>query len=142
MMNYLIYVSTSAKFLNDAELKELLAQSRINNSKAGITGILLYNKGTFFQVLEGEEDHVQITFEKIKNDPRHKSIIIMKRGNLSRRNFPDWSMGFTTTAPNSFSNLPGFVDPAKKSFLYGYNNAGHPAINLLRSFALTNNFAY
>ncbi|EHQ28768.1 BLUF domain protein [Mucilaginibacter paludis DSM 18603] len=140
-MNYLIYISTSIKLFTDADLKNLLTQSRLNNSKHGITGIILYNKGTFFQVLEGEEEQLTITFEKIKHDPRHKGIIIMKTGTVSRRNFPEWSMGFTTTVPDSFSTLPGFVDPAKMNFIYDYN-MDHPAINLLRSFTLNNNFVY
>jgi hypothetical protein len=140
-MNYLIYISTSVKLFSNADLTELLLQSRLNNSKAGITGMLLYSKGTFFQVLEGEEEALNIAFEKIKNDPRHKGIIKMKSGTLAERNFPEWSMGFTTTVPNSVSTLPGFVDPAKKEFLNGCN-VNHPAVNLLKSFVRDNNFAY
>jgi hypothetical protein len=140
-MNYLTYISTSVRLFSDYDLAEMLEQSRLNNTKAGITGVLLYNKGTFFQVLEGEEDQVNSTFEKIKADPRHHNIIKMKSGNITERNFSDWSMGFTTNLKHNISNLPGFIDPGKKNFLYRYNST-HPAVNLLKCFASINNFAF
>jgi hypothetical protein len=140
-MNYLIYISTSVKLFDDNDLKEMLLQSRRKNEAVGITGVLLYNKGTFFQVLEGEEEQVNTTYEMIKNDPRHKNIIKMKSGTITERNFPDWSMGFTTTRPSRFSHLPGFVDPLKQDFLQNYNT-NHPAVNLLRSFTSANNFVF
>lgn len=140
-MNYLIYISTSTRFFEECDLAEMLEQSRQQNARAGITGVLLYNKGTFFQVLEGEEEQVDKTFEKIKADPRHHNIIKMKKGHITERNFSDWSMGFTISASRSLAHVPGFVDPSKQDFFYKYNS-DHPAVNLLRSFAATNNFVY
>jgi hypothetical protein len=140
-MNYLIYVSTSVKLFDDSDLKEMLEQSRINNSNAGITGVLLYNKGTFMQVLEGEEEQVNSTFEKIKADPRHRNIIRMKTGSITERNFSDWSMGFTIPASSNLKKLPGFIDPVSKNFLYQYNSS-HPAVSLLKSFVQVNNFSF
>jgi len=140
-MNYLIYISTSVTLFSNEDLAELLLLSRDNNGKDDITGMLLYNNGTFLQVLEGEEGKLNMAFEKIKKDPRHKGIIKMKSGTLAERNFPEWSMGFTITVPDSYSALPGFVNPANKRFLQGCN-VHHPAVNLLRSFAMNNNFVY
>jgi len=140
-MNYLIYVSTSLRLFSDYDLAEILEQSRTSNTNAGITGVLLYNKGTFFEVLEGEDEQVRSTFEKIKSDPCHHNIIKMKSGSIAERNFSDWSMGFTATTLYSMAKQPGFIDPAKKDFLYQYTST-HPAVNLLKCFALTNNFAF
>jgi bifunctional N-acetylglucosamine-1-phosphate-uridyltransferase/glucosamine-1-phosphate-acetyltransferase GlmU-like protein len=95
-MNYIIYISTSVRLFDDSDLKDMLLQSRANNSEAGITGVLLYHRGTFFQVLEGEEEQINAMFEKIKADPRHHNIIKMKSGTMAERNFPDWSMGCTS----------------------------------------------
>ncbi|MEO6523184.1 MAG: BLUF domain-containing protein [Mucilaginibacter sp.] len=139
-MNYLIYISTSLRLLSDHDLEEMLEQSLIHNSNAGITGVLLYNRGTFFQVLEGEEEQVSATFEKIKDDPRHHNIIKMKSGPIAERNFTDWSMGFKASS-KYLSQRPGYVDPAKTDFLYRYNS-NHPAVYLLKSFATTNNFVF
>ncbi|MEB0262865.1 MULTISPECIES: BLUF domain-containing protein [unclassified Mucilaginibacter] len=41
------------------QLKDLLKESRDNNIRVGITGLLLYNDGAFMQVLEGYEDPVK-----------------------------------------------------------------------------------
>jgi hypothetical protein len=140
-MNYLIYISTSIKLFDDFDLEEMLEQSLINNTHAGITGVLLYNKGTFFQVIEGEEEQLNSTFRKIQSDPRHHNIIKMKSGTITERNFANWSMGFATSASYKSAHLPGFIDPAKKDFLYQYNSS-HPAVSLLKSFASINNFAF
>ncbi len=104
-MNYLVYVSTSVEPLSNEDLTQLLLKSRINNSKAGITGMLLYNSGTFFQVLEGEEQELNSLFERVKHDSRHKGIIKLKSGNIPERHFPDWSMGFRTTITDSIAYL-------------------------------------
>ncbi|RKR83468.1 FAD-dependent sensor of blue light [Mucilaginibacter gracilis] len=140
-MNYLTYISTSVKLFSDSDLKEMLEQSLINNTQAGITGLLLYNKGTFFQVLEGEAEQIKATFEKIKADPCHHNIIKMKEGKLAKRNFSDWRMGFTTPTAYNLTNAAGFVNTAKGDFIYQYQ-AKHPAIDLLKSFVMANNFAY
>ena len=140
-MNYLIYISTSVKLFDDIDLKEMLEQSRITNKDRGITGVLLYNKGTFIQVLEGEEEQINATFEKIKADPRHHNIIRMKSGKITERNFTDWWMGFTTSFSSNLNKLPGFINPAKKDFLHQYNS-NHPAVSLLKSFAQVNNFVF
>ena len=140
-MNYLIYVSTSVKLFEDSDLKEMLQQSHLSNTKVGITGMLLYNKGTFFQVLEGEEEQVNSTFEKIKSDPRHRGIIKMKAGCIEQRNFEDWSMGFTPKTPQSLSGTPGYVNPSNRQFFNKFTSS-HPAVSLLKSFTLDNNFSY
>ncbi len=140
-MNYIIYVSTADRLLTDEDLTKLLLKSRINNAKAGITGMLLYSNGTFFQVLEGEEEQLSALFEKISKDSRHRGIIKLKSGKLANRIFPDWSMGFKTSVTESVSHLRGFVNPEKKEFLNGRDEY-HPAVNLLQSFAVSNRLRY
>ena len=49
----LIYVSSGVRVLTDAEIFEILTQSRRNNERCGITGLLLYRDGNLMQVLEG-----------------------------------------------------------------------------------------
>jgi hypothetical protein len=141
VMNYMIYVSTSTVDFTETELATMLHQSRERNQNNGITGILLYNRGTFFQLLEGDAEQLKYTFNDIKVDPRHKNIIKLKAGTLLQRNFPEWCMGFTTLVPGSLRNAPGFVDPARKEFLHQCNST-RPELSLLKSFALANNFAF
>ncbi len=94
MIYYLIYVS-SAKSLFDTEgLVKLLAAAKQNNTALGITGMLLYKDGNFMQVIEGEQQQVQMLYEKIKCDPRHNNIIVINEDWIDDRMFPDWKMGF------------------------------------------------
>ena len=60
--------------LSKEALEEILEQSRTNNAKAGITGILLFDSGAFFQVLEGGDEAVEALYARIQGDPRHHSV--------------------------------------------------------------------
>ena len=55
-MFYLIYVSSAIKLMHDDELLLLLEKARENNSRLGITGMLLYKEGNFMQMLEGGKE--------------------------------------------------------------------------------------
>ena len=52
-LTQLIYVSKATRALDKEELTTLLGKIRPNNSRLGITGILLHDSGSFLQVLEG-----------------------------------------------------------------------------------------
>ena len=43
--------------IDEADLMGILAVSRQHNQLRGITGFLLYHRGEFVQLLEGEERH-------------------------------------------------------------------------------------
>jgi hypothetical protein len=83
--------------IND-ELQSILATSRVNNDRAGITGALLYSAGNFAQVLEGPLPAIERTFELIQRDPRHSEVIVIQSGPAETRDFPQWSMAFAGTS--------------------------------------------
>ena len=93
-MFYMLYISTAVKPMNYDELSALLQQCRDNNHERGITGMLLYQNGTFMQMLEGEKQVVLDLYDKIRNDDRHTGIHTVLSGDVEERNFKDWSMGF------------------------------------------------
>lgn len=93
-MDALIYVSTAPRLLSDAELGTILETSRRNNGRDGITGMLLYADGNFFQVIEGEPAALDHLVARLRHDPRHRDIITVARYAVGERQFPDWSMGF------------------------------------------------
>lgn len=76
------------------EVEDILSWSRVNNSKAGITGALLFNSAFFAQVLEGRRPAVEQMLEKIELDSRHCDLTVLKRGQIDGRDFPEWSMAF------------------------------------------------
>lgn len=91
-MRQLLYVSSSVAGQN-ADLPAILHQSRRKNAAVGITG-LLYTDGTrFLQVLEGAENSVGPTFDRIRADPRHRAVVVLSDRTIEAREFGDWSMG-------------------------------------------------
>jgi hypothetical protein len=106
-MIQMVYVSVAAHAFDDVKLRALLALARDNNRRAGITGALLHQEGSFLQVLEGPPEAVEPLFVKIGRDPRHQRVTLLARSELAEANFPDWSMGFVDVK-GSAHLLPGF----------------------------------
>lgn len=126
-----LYLSSATRRLDNRELADLLDLSRSRNLEAGVTGMLLHHDGDFLQVLEGEDEAVARTWERIARDRRHRGIIVMLDERRDERLFPDWSMGFRRTVAGE--RLPGWSD-----FLERRGDAssdrGDVALSLLRSF--------
>ncbi|MFC5556033.1 BLUF domain-containing protein [Methylobacterium iners] len=76
------------------EVHRILEVSRINNARVGVTGALLFNSGCFAQVLEGPQEAVEATFERIQRDDRHGEVSLMSVGPIADRCFTNWSMAF------------------------------------------------
>lgn len=92
-MKRLTYISKFARSLTKKEIESIGTISQTNNSRDGITGVLLSCSGIFFQILEGEEDRIDSLYTRILEDDRHNQILCLKSElNVSQRRFPDWSM--------------------------------------------------
>jgi hypothetical protein len=74
------------------KLADLLLASRRNNEQSEVTGALLATGRSFAQVLEGERDAVEATYERIARDKRHKDIVLTLYESIEVRRFPDWAM--------------------------------------------------
>ena len=62
------------------------------------------------QALEGEKEKVLALFETISGDPRHRGVLVLKQGEESERQFPDWSMAFRDLNSPEVQALPGFSE--------------------------------
>ncbi len=92
-MKRLTYISRLAFPLSEKEIEEIGVISAKNNQKDNITGVLIYFNELFFQIIEGDENKIDLLYEKIKHDNRHTDILCLKAEyNISERLFPDWSM--------------------------------------------------
>lgn len=96
-MYRIIYLSCSKKMLSELELNLLLEKARSKNAALDITGMLLYFDGDFMQVIEGDEANVKELYKSIVYDSRHSNIICVFSDEINYRQFPTWSMGFSTT---------------------------------------------
>ena len=113
----LIYSSVAVKAMSKEELLELLHHSRSFNTANGITGMLIYHKQLFMQVLEGEKSTVWNLYnQKIKNDQRHAMVWTYLFEPLKDREFGDWSMGFHDLGDYNLKEIEGFSDFLEKGF--------------------------
>ncbi len=112
-----------------AQITTILAASRENNAREGITGGLLFSMGCFAQVLEGLPTAVEETFERIQCDDRHNDVILLEAGPITERAFPDWSMAFT--GGDAEANLLGASTLA--GALSGQSGAGSKVLDVLKA---------
>ena len=107
MLVELLYCSISvAPQLTNVDIAQILASARRRNIAEEITGMLIYHRGEFVQILEGRKKSVQNVYEDfICPDPRHMAINKVLENTISHRSFNDWSMGFVG-APEIESPMP------------------------------------
>jgi hypothetical protein len=92
----LIYTSAAVRLFNPGELVELLKKARASNQRDDVSGILLYQDGSFMQVLEGAEESVRRVYDKVARDKRHFRLQVVREGAIPARRFAQWSMGFVS----------------------------------------------
>ncbi|MBM1104598.1 BLUF domain-containing protein [Aurantibacter crassamenti] len=99
----LTYESHEVKRLSADEMKVLLENASEHNIKKEITGCLIYYKGRFIQILEGEKEAVLEIYEKIKIDSRHKKVHLFSQDDITNRTFPNWGMAYYPVDENDFN---------------------------------------
>ncbi len=132
--------------MRSPDLLFLLNQSRNWNQEHGLTGMLLYLEGKFLskvdgrfmQVLEGTENDVKEIFEKIQQDPRHHSLIILKQSSTEDRNFGTWSMGFKSVKLEACKELPECFDLTEEFLKSDELLKSNLPLNFLKSFYQVN----
>lgn len=94
MIYELTYESVAKKGLAIADIDEILEISRAKNSESGITGCLVYYNRRFIQILEGNREAVQKSYQKIEKDNRHRKVRIIAENAVEKRTFPEWGMAY------------------------------------------------
>jgi hypothetical protein len=107
-LNELIYVSTMT-WESDLDLGAILESSVRHNQHNGITGMLLYYRGGFMQVLEGDEANVLDTFGRICADKRHHDILTLSLAETPFRHFENWSMGYKYVDASAVAKFPKYA---------------------------------
>ncbi|OUD12663.1 hypothetical protein TPSD3_13785 [Thioflexithrix psekupsensis] len=92
-MKRVTYISQATAHVNIDTLGEITRVSQANNKEKNITGVLLFFKNIFFQVIEGEAAIIDALYQKILCDSRHDHITCLKTElNIEQRLFSDWNM--------------------------------------------------
>ena len=105
-----IYASAAVRHFETAELTDLLQAARKHNDAAGLTGMLLYTEGSFFQVLEGCPDAVEALYARIELDKRHDQVTKLVTEAITRRSFAQWTMGFSHVSRKELALISGAND--------------------------------
>ncbi len=98
-MNYNIcYVSKGDTGLTQFDLENILKTTTSNNNENGVSGVLLFSSGYFFQVLEGEEELLKDLFcNKIMKDSRHSDIYVILQKSAKIPFFQGYSSKFVAS---------------------------------------------
>lgn len=125
-------IYTSRSLISPSDDAELLEQSRINNLRIGITGILLRHQNHYIQVIEGDRADVLGLVEKIKRDKRHADFLLVSTTEIECRNFANWQMALATLSATewtewltTFGDGQRYIDKLIASFVDGrYRKSG------------------
>jgi len=105
-----IYSSVGVEDYSQEFIVELLDKAKRKNAELGITGMLLYDEGSFFQVLEGDPDVVSALLKTIQQDPRHERVMKIIFEEIEERNFSDWTMGYSDIKKDDLTQIEGMND--------------------------------
>jgi hypothetical protein len=106
----LAYSSQAIRHFESRDLVDLLTLARVNNERLGVSGMLLYIDGSFFQVLEGDEELLHALYKKIECDKRHAKVIKLIEEPIDKRTFSNWSMGYAKATRAELATIPGLND--------------------------------
>ncbi len=84
-----VYISS---FVGAVDSASILATSRRNNARDGLTGLLYADGRRFLQALEGNQLPLERTLERITADPRHRAVVILSCRDIAAREFGEWAM--------------------------------------------------
>lgn len=86
-----IYTSRPFGF-DDSILSGILMHARRTNLRDGITGALICRADIYLQWLEGPEEQVRKTLERIERDDRHLEVKVHVAERVPERVFGEWAM--------------------------------------------------
>lgn len=97
LLHNVVYCSQAGADMDDAAVAKIIDVSRRKNPEQGITGLLVFGSGIFFQWLEGPRDNVTRLMATIDADSRHHNVVHLSvTDEVRERMFPDWDMELVT----------------------------------------------
>ena len=88
-----VYCSRAAEGVDDVEVGRIIASAQRRNLARGITGVLVFGSGVFFQWIEGPPAQMQNLIASLYGDARHHDIVSLDQSEEKReRLYPNWEM--------------------------------------------------
>jgi hypothetical protein len=93
MLETFVYCSRAAVNIDAEEVSRLVAFSQKRNVARGITGVLVFGSGVFFQWIEGPPAEVRTLIANLHSDTRHHDIVTLDQSvEVRERHYPHWEM--------------------------------------------------
>jgi len=93
LLHQIVYCSRAADGVDDTEVARIVASAQRHNPAHGITGLLVFGSGVFFQWIEGPRAQIERLMGILHGDPRHRDIVALSETEEVReRLFPAWDM--------------------------------------------------
>lgn len=87
--------------------------SRMCNQAEGVTSLLIYNDGSFAQLIEGPKQAVLNVYERIKSDRRHSGASIIFEEETDERITEGWDMALIPASKIAADDDYDFMTPAE-----------------------------
>lgn len=88
-----VYCSRAAEGVDDVEVARIVEFSQRRNVARGITGVLVFGSGVFFQWIEGPPAEVEKLIASLHGDTRHNDVVALDLSVEKReRLYPGWEM--------------------------------------------------
>lgn len=88
-----VYCSRAAEGVDEVEVDRLIEFSQRRNVARGITGVLVFGSGVFFQWIEGPPAEVEKLISSLHGDSRHNDVVALDQSVEKReRLYPGWEM--------------------------------------------------
>jgi len=94
VIKQIVYVSRATRDLTRQDVDRILETARERNHSLDISGFLLFNGGTFVQLLEGPPGNVSSLYGAIEKDPRHQDTHILLEHFAPSRLLSSWAMAY------------------------------------------------
>lgn len=125
MEHYILYISSFKRDYTVDELNVMMDGFKENNKRDGITGVIIVGQRNIMQFIQGKEDVLDKTWQKIKTDSRHKNVRVLLRGEIGLTLYKDWSLKY-------ISEISGFNKDI--NYIEGSLLIQNKISNLLRNF--------
>ena len=116
-MKFLIYTSLATMPGEvSPDINAILKSSLRNNPRWDVTGWLHFERGRFYQVVEGPDAAVTLLMARLRADQRHYGLEELGAGEIATRQFAGFDMGFASAdgyylrPPNAALPPPGAQD--------------------------------
>lgn len=88
-----VYCSRAAEGVDDIAVNRIVEFSQRRNVARGITGVLVFGSGVFFQWIEGPPAEVEKLIAHLNDDARHNDVVALDLSVEKReRLYPGWEM--------------------------------------------------